>query len=68
MRRRLTFPGECATKAERQQAVGLLFWCLAAPEMRVWPLGIGLQDQVPNHLKLLRSKAVVVSVEGKGRA
>jgi transposase InsO family protein len=25
----------------------------AAQEMRVWPLGIGLQDRVPNHVKLL---------------
>ena len=30
-------------------------------------LGIGLQDQVPNRLKLLWSKAMVVSVSGKGR-
>jgi RNA-directed DNA polymerase len=30
------------------------------------PLGIGLQEQVPNHLWRLRSKAVVVSAEGKG--
>lgn len=27
------------------------------------PLGIGLQDQAPNRLKQLRSKAVVVSVD-----
>ena len=30
------------------------------------PLGTGLQEQVPNHLWRLRSKAVVVSAEGKG--
>ena len=30
------------------------------------PLGTGLQEQVPNHLPLLQSKAVVVSREGKG--
>jgi hypothetical protein len=30
-------------------------------------LGIGLQDQVPNCLKLLGSKALVVSVQEKGR-
>jgi len=29
-------------------------------------LGIGLQDQVPNHRKLLRSRALVVSVPAKG--
>jgi len=28
-------------------------------------LGIGVQDQVPNHLKLLGSKALVVSVQEK---
>ena len=30
------------------------------------PLGTGLQEQVPNHLRLLWSKAMVVSAEGKG--
>jgi hypothetical protein len=30
------------------------------------PLGTGLQEQVPNHLWRLRTKAVVVSAEGKG--
>ena len=30
------------------------------------PLGIGLQEQVPNHLRLLWSKAMVVSAGGKG--
>src|SRR3954451_19321340 len=29
------------------------------------PLGIGFQERVPNHSKLLRSRAVVVSVGGK---
>jgi hypothetical protein len=31
-----------------------------------WPLGTGLQEQVPNHPELHRSKVCVVSVEGKG--
>jgi len=31
------------------------------------PLGAGLQEQAPNHLKLLWSKAMVVSVEEKSR-
>jgi hypothetical protein len=31
------------------------------------PLGIGLQEQVPNHWKLLRLKVVVVNVPVKGR-
>ena len=30
------------------------------------PLGTGWQEQVPNHLRRLRSKAVVVSTAGKG--
>ena len=33
-----------------------------------WPLGIGVQAQVPNHLELRGSRAQVVSVEGKGVA
>ena len=37
----------------------------AAQKMRVWPLGVGLQEQAPKHLKLLWSKAMVVSVEEK---
>ena len=41
--------------------------CKTAREMRVWPLEIGLQEQVSNHLKLLWSKAMVVSVKEKSR-
>ena len=32
------------------------------------PLGTGWQEQVPNHLRRLWSKAMVVSTEGKGLA
>jgi hypothetical protein len=32
------------------------------------PLGAGLQEQASNYSKLLRSRAVVVSVGGKGTA
>jgi len=39
--------------------------CSAAQEMRVWPLGAGMQEQASNHLKLLWAKAMVVSVEEK---
>ena len=39
----------------------------AAQKMRVWPLGVGLQEQAPKHLKLLWSKAMVVSVGEKSR-
>jgi hypothetical protein len=35
--------------------------------MRVRPLGVGLQEQASNHLKLLWSKAMVVSVKEKSR-
>lgn len=31
----------------------------------VWPFGFSLQEADPNHLKLLRPKGVVVSVQGK---
>lgn len=34
--------------------------------MRVWPLEVGLQDLASNHHELLWSKAMVVSVVGKG--
>ena len=37
----------------------------AAQEMRVWPLAIGLQEQVANHHERLGSKAPVVSVMEK---
>jgi hypothetical protein len=33
-----------------------------------WPLGIGLRERIPNHLRRLWSKAMVVSAEGKGPA
>ncbi len=32
------------------------------------PLGTGLQEQVPNHLRRLQPKAMVVNAEGKGLA
>jgi hypothetical protein len=37
----------------------------AAQKMRVWSLGVGLQEQASKHLKLLWPKAMVVSVEEK---
>ena len=39
--------------------------CVTAQEMRVWPLGVGLQEQAPKHLKLRWLRAKVVSVEEK---
>jgi hypothetical protein len=38
-----------------------------AQKMRVWPLEAGLQEQASNLLKLLWSKAMVVSVKEKSR-
>ena len=31
-----------------------------------WPLGTGLQEKVPNHLRRLCPKGKVVKAEGKG--
>jgi len=54
--------------------------CATSTESRTWldvcncltdeggPLGTGLQEQVSNHLRRLRPKALVVSTEGKGLA
>ncbi len=39
----------------------------AAGEMRAGPLGVGLQEQAPNHLKLRWSRARVVSVKEKAQ-
>jgi RNA-directed DNA polymerase len=36
--------------------------------MREGPLGTGLQEQVPNHLRRLCAKSKVVNAEGKGLA
>src|SRR5260370_39099275 len=36
--------------------------------MEVWPSGLAVQAGSPNHRKLRRSRAVVVSVPGKGPA
>jgi hypothetical protein len=38
----------------------------AAQEMRDRPLGTGLQEQVPNRLRLHGLRALVVSVDGNG--
>ena len=55
----------CAAKAQKGGQYGHLRLCSAAQEMRVWPLEAGLQEQASNHLKLLWSKAMVVSVKEK---
>jgi hypothetical protein len=52
----------CHEHKGSQQAVGVRN-CLT-DEGR--PLGIGLQEQVPNHLRRLWPKAMVVNAEGKG--
>ncbi len=38
-----------------------------AQKMMVWPLEVGFQEQASNHLKLLWSNAMVVSVKEKSR-
>jgi hypothetical protein len=52
----------CHERNDSQRAVGVRN-CLT-DEGR--PLGIGLQEQVPNHLRRLWPKAMVVNAEGKG--
>ena len=52
----------CHEHKRSQQAVGVRN-CLT-DEGR--PLGTGLQEQVPNHLRRLWAKAMVVNAEGKG--
>ena len=58
----------CATTAQKGGHNGHLMLCSAAQEMRVYgPFEAGLQGQASNHLKLLWSKATVVSVKEKSR-
>jgi len=54
----------CHEHNDSQRAVGVRN-CLT-DEGR--PLGIGLQERVPNHLRRLWPKAMVVNAEGKGSA
>lgn len=37
----------------------------AIQDIRDWPLGVGLKEQAPKHIKLLWSRAMVVGVEEK---
>jgi len=53
----------CATKA--QKGVGLLKLQPCCTEDEGRPLGVAMQVEAPNHLKLLWSKAMVVSVKEK---
>jgi len=65
VRKSLAFPGKsvCATNARRGVSSVRCFI-----EDEGWPLEVGMQKQASNHLKLRRSRAVVVSVEAKGGA
>ncbi len=56
---------QCATSTKTAEPAVGMHNCLT-DEGR--PLGTGLQGQVPNHLRRLWSKAMVVSTEGKGLA
>ena len=47
---------------------GLLCATKSYKEDEGWPLGLTIQVVIPNHHKLLWSKAMVVSVMGKGEA
>ena len=53
----------CATSAKTAERVAGVRNC---PTDEGRPLGTGLQEQVSNHLRLLWSKAMVVSAGGKG--
>ena len=64
----ITCPGyrqQCATSTTNSRKAEEVRNCLT-DEGR--PLGTGLQEQVPNHLRRLWTKAMVVSTEGKGLA
>ena len=54
------------TRSRAQERRSLSRSSGALPKMRAGPSESALQGQASNHLKLLRSKAVVVSVEAKG--
>src|SRR5215472_4170034 len=54
---------QCATSTTNSRKAEEVRNCLT-DEGR--PLGTGLQEQVPNHLRRLWSKAMVVNAEGKG--
>ena len=59
--------GVCVTNAEGECYVGT-FRSGAVQEMEVWPSGVGLRGQAPNHPVLRWLKTVVVSDRGKGAA
>ena len=57
----------CAPTAQKGDPYGHLMLCVAAQEVSVWHLEAGLQEQASHPLKLLWSKATVVSVKEKSR-
>ena len=54
----------CATSAKATERIAGARNCTTDEG---WPLGISLQERVPNHLRRLWSKAMVVSTGGKGQ-
>ena len=58
------YADDCAPRARRRPKGAAGVRNCTTDEGR--PLGTGLQEQVPNHLRLLWSKAMVVSAGGKG--
>ena len=59
----VNYADDCAPRAQKGRGGPNVCNCLI-DEGR--PLGTGWQEQVPNHLRRLWSKAMVVSTEGKG--
>jgi group II intron reverse transcriptase/maturase len=57
------YADDCAPRAQRGRGGPNVCNCLIDEG---GPLGTGWQEQVPNHLRRLWSKAMVVSTEGKG--
>jgi len=54
--------GKCAADAHRRRFLGTDEICESCIKDEGRPLGIGFQEQIPNHFKRLRLKGVVVSV------
>jgi len=64
----IRFADDCAPRRRRKEAEKPNQLQLCCTRDEGWPLGAGMQVQAPNRPELLRSRAVVVSVGGKGAA
>jgi hypothetical protein len=54
--------GKCAADAHRRRFLGTDEICESCIKDEGRPLGIGFQEQIPNHFKRLHLSGVVVSV------